>query len=447
VGSPTPASTTKAGVVSDSSNDVMTVGRMPVKQSNNGKSKAPVICKDFVVERDPVISAARRKSFRRDIKSKGNNANDSTKQQQQQQQASAAAGVAHHASIEGYVPSGARAASKFGGNDGVTKKSDAGKTADAENDDKSSNGEDPLVIDSLEELMRAAGESMPPNPNKITDDTKMVEANISFSVMTKDQYNDELPVMQQEQEEERKQQLEVFMGKHDIFEDDDDESSEGALEGDGNAVGDDDEDDDAVMELLLGSDIDTDDENDARVGKLPEVRAFTLLWNALTDWMTHDTVVWMKALRNYHDNDGDSKNATSMPSHNSNNSSMDTEWSPMVDRSDIGASRCAGVLAMIRLYLGQCMQELKYPLESRRRAEKRLNDIMRTFDYSRENPKLTASHWKAMACILLDAVLVETREADSASIRIPQSVANVGMTKEEFEYLSRKAVLIFETSD
>jgi hypothetical protein len=414
------------------------------KSANSKNNKSAVICKDIVLERDPTKAATKRKVFRRTRKV--NDTNDSKKQP-------SSIGAAHHASIEGYVPASSGIVAPTQRNPGVDK---AGKEHESES---SSNGkppgsasdDEPLVFDSLEGMMRAAGETLPENPNKITSDTKMVEANISFSVMTQDQYEDKLPAMREEHEEERKRQLEVFMGKRDIFgddDDDDDESVEGALGGDG-VDNDDDDDDDAVMELLLGSDIDTDDESQSTsTARQPEVRAFTLLWDALTNWMTHETVVWVNALRDSHQTEStsvgiDDANTTSVPEKYIHSKRMDTEWSPMVDQSDIGASRCAGVLAMIRLYLGPCMEELNHPLEWRRKAEKRLNDIMRTFDYSRENPKLTAGHWKAMACILLDVVLIETREADSASIRVPPSVANMGMSKEEFEYLSRKAVLIF----
>jgi hypothetical protein len=433
----------------------------PNKLGTIKKKKSNPICQDFVVERDPSMAATKRKTFRQsNKKNKDQNDNDVVNQHQQPSSTSAA----HYASIEGYVPassSGMEASMKLLPNRGVKKvenNDQASSSSNSENENE--NDEDPLVIDSLEELMLAAGEKMPDNPSKITKDTKMVEANISFSVMTQDQYDTKLPAMKEEDEEERKRQVDVFMGRRDIF-GDDDENIEGAVEGDGIGVGigndngdddDDDDDADAIMELLLGSDIDADDENDnSSAGRQPEVRAFTLLWDALTTWMTHDTVVWVKALRDSHQKHKESTigntnniNATASITKAMLGNNNNSEWSPMVDRSDIGASRCAGVLAMIRLYIGQCMEELNHPLESRRNAEKRLNDIMRTFDYSRENPKLTAGHWKAMACILLDTVLIETREADSALIQVPSFVANIGMSKEEFEYLSRKAVLTFE---
>lgn len=78
------------------------------------------------------------------------------------------------------------------------------------------------------------------------------------------------------------------------------------------------------------------------------------------------------------------------------------------------------------------------------KQKKRLNDVMRTFDYTQDNPKLAASHWKVMACILLDMVLIETRS--EPVVDLPPSVSAVGMTLDEFQYLSRKAVLTFDTT-
>mmetsp|Transcript_53841 Transcript_53841/g.61253 ORF Transcript_53841/g.61253 Transcript_53841/m.61253 type:complete len:555 (+) Transcript_53841:55-1719(+) len=402
-----------------------------VDNSNNKKKvvSAPAfVCKNLVIERK--IKSFRTKITYGDVANSpsGNIRNSNN---------------GNSTSIEGYVPTttgiyATTEGSTFDCNDHVHI--DAKNNNDKNKVDKNDNTDvdtDPVVIDSLEDLMQAAGETLP--DNKITDDTKVVEADISFSVMTKDQYESKLPIIQQEHEEERRQQLEVFMGRHDIFDDDDEENE--TIDGGANINDDDNDDDDAIMELLMGLDINSDDDDgtgndDDRENSTPKVRAFTLLWNALTKWMTHETVVWVKLLRDSHEiNNNTSDNRTSTMS-------MDIEWTPMVDRSDIGASRCAGVLAMIRLYLGGCIDELNQQPENRRRAEKRLNDIMRTFDYSEENPKLTASHWKAMACILLDMVLIETRS--QPIVEVTPSVSAVGMTLDEFEYLSRKAVLAFD---
>ena len=51
-----------------------------------------------------------------------------------------------------------------------------------------------------------------------------------------------------------------------------------------------------------------------------------------------------------------------------------------------------------------------------------------------------------MTTILLDLVLVETREKDTASIVVPPSAKAVGMAIEEFRYITRSAVQGFGQS-
>jgi hypothetical protein len=152
--------------------------------------------------------------------------------------------------------------------------------------------------------------------------------------------------------------------------------------------------------------------------------------------MTPETVKWIKSLHYAVSQDASGSSTT-----------IDMDWTPMVDRSDIGASRCAGVMAMLRLYLAGCMEELNHPADARRRAEKRLTDILRTFDYSRENPRLPVGHWKAMTCVLLDMVMIETRESVLTVNKIPLSVESVGITLEEYQYLTRKTVTTFDAND
>ena len=81
--------------------------------------------------------------------------------------------------------------------------------------------DNPLILNSLADLMEAAGEELPDKSTPINDDTKMVEANIEFAVMTQDEYNTKLSTLKHEQEMERQELLKVFMGKQDIFGDDD----------------------------------------------------------------------------------------------------------------------------------------------------------------------------------------------------------------------------------
>jgi len=159
-----------------------------------------------------------------------------------------------------------------------------------------------------------------------------------------------------------------------------------------------------------------DDEQD----RMPEIRAFRSLWDALNQWLTPETVAYVDQLERQQPDDlrDDASQRTLQ-----------------VDRSDIGASRCAGLMAMIKLYLPSCLEELHQPPSLRRRAEHRLGNLLRTLDYSREAPKLQVSFWKAMTCVVLEMVLVETRQEG-----LPSSVAAIGMTLEEYRCLTRSVI-------
>lgn len=418
-------------------------------------SAAPIICKDVVLERDPRRPVPKIAAFRKPRHAYDDEYSSSGIQDQYNPN------DYYATAIEGHIPSHTtaaaiemprnsvvresipRAATSTSTRDTQSKRKPL-KTADEMdyteqvetscsnrkrgediNDDQVDE-EGPLILNSLAELMEAAGETLPQQgdgPARITDDTKMVEAEIAFSVMTQDQYESNLSVLKREREEEVEEQMNLFMGKQDVFGDADEED-------DGGSDVENDEDDNGMMELLMASDADDDwdAEDDEEERPLPEPRAFRLLWQALTNWMTHATVSWVMTLE-------DTENAER------NRAMIETECTPMVDRSDIGASRCAGVMAMLRLYLSGCMSELGHTSEERRRSEKRLTDILRTFDYSRENPRLQVNLWKAMTCILLDMVLVETRS--DPITQLPPSVAAVGMTIEEFRYLTRNTVTTF----
>mmetsp|Transcript_5014 Transcript_5014/g.12304 ORF Transcript_5014/g.12304 Transcript_5014/m.12304 type:complete len:256 (-) Transcript_5014:57-824(-) len=202
------------------------------------------ICKDVVMERDPTIAATKRKSFRRKTRA---NTHDARHASAVMASASASAAASAMA-IEGYTPSTApigtqspRAAAAAtnsippnSGREGTDKDNNNNNNNHNHNHNNNHHeGDDePLVIDSLEGLMRAAGESLPEHPDVINPDAKVVEANISFSVMTQDQYQQGLPDLKQQQAEEQRRQLDVFLGKRNIFGDDDDDD-----DGNGNGNG------------------------------------------------------------------------------------------------------------------------------------------------------------------------------------------------------------------
>ena len=356
----------------------------------------PVICKDIIVERDPTCPPPIRTPNRSKIATSHNN----------------------HDAVEGYVPTVQIHPPTNAAASQAKKKTDN----DEQNDD---NDDEPLILNSLEELFQAAGQEMPPNPSKITPDTQLVEADISFSVMTQEQYDGKFSEIKREQAQDREAQLEMFLGNENIF---GEEDNNGELQDD-----DDDDDDDDLLEMFMEQDLEDDyngdDNHDNQDTSYQEPRAFRKLWDALLDWTTQEAVEWITRL----ETPGDDESKT-----------FSGKWTPQVDRSDVGASRCAGLMAMVKMYLPSSMKELNRSSDIRRKAEKRLGDLLRTFDYSREAPKLEVKLWKAMTCIFLDMVLVETR-ADPLETA-PPSVQAIGMTIDEYRYLTRSAVQTFGKS-
>jgi hypothetical protein len=279
----------------------------------------------------------------------------------------------------------------------------------------------PLILSSVEELFQAAGvEPQPKDPTKITPDAQLLEANIAFSVFTQDQYGEKLTELKRERQQERDDQFKMFLGKEDVFGEENVESEE---------------DEDSFMEMLMASDPDNDDEDDYYNdhggdddGWEDEPRAFRQLWDAFSAWITPEAAQWMVHL----ETPGDDERAT-----------FSNDATRQVDRSDVGASRCAGLMAMVKMYLPKCMNELHHPNDVLRSAERRLGDLLRTFDYTEEAPKLGVKLWKAMTCIFLDMVLIETREADPVTT-VPPSVQAVGMTLDEYRYFTRSALQTFK---
>jgi hypothetical protein len=347
----------------------------------------------------------------------------------------------------------------------------ANSTAGGENDDDN----EPLILNSLAELFAAAQDQTsfvpPANPHKIDENTRLVEADISFRVLSQKDYIEQKPILETQAETEYLQNLQRFLGRTDVFVDpdseDDGNSENNSRAGNVRNEDDDDEnddDDEALMEILMtaanpGDDEDLmDEESDNHVDYSPEddnlpdrePRSFILLWKAITEWMTPQSVQWLMSLHrntrpSNQNHSGANINIADYDS--STNVDADTSWSPIVDQSDIGASRCAGVMAMLRLYLNGCMDELHRPIEMRRKAEKRLAGLLRTFDYTRPNPHLHVDQWKALTCVLLEMVLVDDEEEDTLKQNriagVPRSVAVVGIGSDEFRYLSRSSLATF----
>lgn len=229
---------------------------------------------------------------------------------------------------------------------------------------------------------------------------QVIEADLEFSVMSKQEY-DEL----MEDQRIEVQPADVFRGRFDAFSGDDDE---------------DEDDDDPVFSFRNGEDdeelwSDTDDHMEITPPREP--RAFIKLWETLSQWVTPEAIMLLK----------DWQNDDAME--------VSTDWVPVVDTSDIAASRCAGIMALLSMNLQRSLKELGYTSDVDRVAKHRLADLLRSFNYSRSTARLDTSLWRAMTCVLLSMVL--SGKEDKPVKDIPDSATAVGLTVEEFSYLTK----------
>jgi len=76
-------------------------------------------------------------------------------------------------------------------------------------------------------------------------------------------------------------------------------------------------------------------------------------------------------------------------------------------------------------------------------AETRLADLLRTMDFSQPTPKLNTNLWRAMTVIFLRMVLYRKDGNSPMTIddnTVPDSIKIVGMTKEEYLYLTQSSL-------
>lgn len=261
------------------------------------------------------------------------------------------------------------------------------------------NNNNDIVLSSLAELMEKTGVL----PDQNSDDPKVLEANLEFSVMSAQQYEEE-ERQQQEDDERMEQPAEVFQGRFDVFSDDDDSDASYLHH-----------------KAADGDDYWSDSEDD-NVGPLTplEPRAFIKIWEALTAWITPEAVTMIMGWQ-----EGDNGSIMEV-SHG--------DWAQVVDTSEIAASRCAGLMALLNMNLQRSLKELDQPIDVDRGAKHRLADLLRTFNYSRPTARLDTKLWRAMTCILLEMVLALNH---SKSSEPPASAKAVGITADEYYYLTQ----------
>mmetsp|Transcript_9244 Transcript_9244/g.14205 ORF Transcript_9244/g.14205 Transcript_9244/m.14205 type:complete len:586 (-) Transcript_9244:1033-2790(-) len=345
-------------------------------------------------------------------------------------------------SVEGYTPQ--------------TESSTTASAMDMSEKQASNNEEEgePFVLSSMSALLAHAKKC--PSDSKTTGEEEIIEegqedsrfapnsiieAKLSFSCMSKEEY-EETKRQQQEtssQHEEEdildknndlspEDEAQYFMGQTDIFGKRTSSSTSGY-------ESEDDDEPDAIDFLHSeeeGEEEDDDDYYNAEdmssiSSERRAPRAFMEIWNALTQWITPQAV---ELLQNYQGRTTNSLDTT-------------IDWTPQVDRSDIGASRCAGLMSILKMHRAKGFRELMVDGTNHRMAETRLADLLRTMDFSQPTPKLNTNLWRAMTVIFLRMVLYRKDGNSPMTIddnTVPDSIKIVGMTKEEYLYLTQSSL-------
>ena len=206
-------------------------------------------------------------------------------------------------------------------------------------------------------------------------------------------------------------------------------------------------DDDAILAELGMSELvpsEHDDESDyepeeqaisRQSNNSVEMRAFLIIWQTLSQWVTPTTVELLQGQE-------------TEPQPTVTEESPDNKTSER--RSvEIGASRRSGIMSMIRMYIARSIGELKkmpHPtqqqkdtLNDKRKIEERLADLVRTFDVNGPVANFNTKQWKVMTTILIVISFPSSIETDSITT-LPASAQSLGMTTDEYRYLTRSAL-------
>mmetsp|Transcript_38793 Transcript_38793/g.57221 ORF Transcript_38793/g.57221 Transcript_38793/m.57221 type:complete len:436 (-) Transcript_38793:775-2082(-) len=216
-------------------------------------------------------------------------------------------------------------------------------------------------------------------------------------------------------------------------------------------------DDDAILAELGMSDLislehDSDYEPEEQTipkqsNNSDEMRAFLIIWQTLSRWVTPATIELLQGQCI------DDKSTTPIePQSTAVEESSNNETSER--RSvEIGASRRSGIMSMIRMYIARSMTELKRmpqqtqqqkdTLHDTRKIEQRLADLVRTFDINGPVANFNTKQWKTMTTIL---IVISFPSLGKDSITLPASAQSLGMTTDEYRYLTRSALTSLSNS-
>mmetsp|Transcript_8266 Transcript_8266/g.12396 ORF Transcript_8266/g.12396 Transcript_8266/m.12396 type:complete len:437 (-) Transcript_8266:2558-3868(-) len=214
-------------------------------------------------------------------------------------------------------------------------------------------------------------------------------------------------------------------------------------------------DDDAILAELGMSDLislehDSDYEPEEQTipkqsNNSDEMRAFLIIWQTLSRWVTPATI---ELLQGQCIDDKPTIEPQSTAAEESSNNEISERRSV-----EIGASRRSGIMSMIRMYIARSMTELKRmpqqtqqqkdTLNDTRKIEQRLADLVRTFDIDGPVANFNTKQWKTMTTIL---IVISFPSLGTDSISLPASAQSLGMTTDEYRYLTRSALTSLSNS-
>lgn len=296
------------------------------------------------------------------------------------------------------------------------------------------------VVRSLAELVTLAGKTSAMASTSSSDSNlECIEADVEFSCLPKEEYDDIVDEATSQGlsvdkylellDEDNSKQNPNNQG---IFDDNDKGADLSHEEGD-------DDDGDDIFDFFADN-VAEEDEKPA-----PPLRAFMLLWNAISGWITAEAVALLREYKN--------EIFTSKEAPLTLGSNLAPEGQSHM--SDICASRCASLMNILKRNLMKSLDELGYSTideYTRRTAETRLGELIQRFDFTEPMVKFQSIQWRALTIILLNIVLprhdlayegktgIIVKDEESSELKLPNTLKEVGISLEEYKYLVDKAI-------
>ena len=200
---------------------------------------------------------------------------------------------------------------------------------------------------------------------------------------------------------------------------------------------------------FFGADSDNDEDRDEPSNDRKHT-PFMILWNALSKWITPKSVQVLQKYRNDLFDKNQEKYSPVIGGDDTNN--VESSDASSNYNNDIAASRCEGLMTMIKMNLSKALMDLDYKRDTndktnglsdeyfRQNAHMRLGEFIQSFDFSESMVKLDSKMWLALTVLLLDMLLPISTLHEGRKKKLPSSIIAIGIHDEEYDYLIRTAV-------